>query len=1212
MSAHNAPTWCLSLTYLLENVDFFDKKDLRKLVAITLEKACATSERSNAIEDVVRHVVKFLTSVTRTRAIPRVLLLNEIWKHCLNNQKTVHNVLVNEIVKIDNSLHSLKFMLTSYKRSLYLPVIAVTNHFETIWHVDARTLLFKNPFLYCHLHAADPNGPEESYISTVLLNSCKLDVMCAVLDVPYSYKFFGARFSKCIVLTLQELTQNLTSEFNSPAFLKDYMSVLVRPLIEFVCMASFRDLINFNHLFHHLKLFLESDKPTLVKYLTVNLICECLPMSKSNFGAKTLECLSEVVCGLCSRVTSQVFEEAAPFMLLRALFLTWLQITNKYVDELAVFPKETPQPFQPFLDTYKKDVYESFSDAFSSDSAFFINIFAKNHEIVNKCYSKIMSCYSGNSEHVLQMPKGFTVSVDPSKIEADYGFFSQLKSFPLTQFCLFAMNHVFSCVEQDPKFVISPPLLDLLYLLTLGSLGNSIRFNHHVVVAFDRFRRLRAYNCLSALLDMLTFRPIPSLDVDLIILLIRLTSGLETTCLEHKELLVASTSLVTSVLCQIPKLSHYFAPTFVKLLSDLKFIYHYPDANLLFLYHMCQICHFYGPYSKLVNNLAAYVQNALSEVPHTWSPRVLGLFPTKIRDIYTAFTNFDNNGLNIVVQELKNASRLGQDGTELALLLKHSKYQRAFLCVILDHLLGDVCDEKLISAALKRVGPYNLLFSLRTMLYYIGIIRRFTQEDATVLANAFSELVNNLRVVQLDQLILAILLFYQNEENTFLLLLIVEKLLTCTRLSAAISFTNSEVIDFESAGSLFNFNLELHKRFPESFYPHQLRHKVPKDPFAPLAVYYGNVVFRLVFLVDLLILRFLEQPTSSHFLGMLTICRRFLRFHPSPIRSLQVTLGFFDDPLRGMPEERMALINAYLTRKYKPETLQVLFSSEFCNYINDGSVPSSIEFSKGLLSKLACGLSSSRVRLLRLYGKTPTEFQNYHVYQILTCCALEFQVLMDSNTFADTIVSIFLDANSSILTASSINFNTYFQAFGVLLAVLPRPFTVNCLYTIASRLTELYEPGPVFPNKPCFCDLYETTSAFDLSTAAIMLLLLRAHFQYAPLGYFLQLPNVLAEILAPAVHSEFHFLLLAAAITPSFQRILQERESFEIFEKIASMFVNLLSHINQNTPCFAHPALVTDFFFILKYKFLGDRVRDLFNAVIDSLKPELVDYLSSL
>ncbi|KAF1745368.1 hypothetical protein MXB_4143 [Myxobolus squamalis] len=1179
---HNsAPVWTTAVQHIINHNSFFDNKELRKLFYVFLEKAAILTERVPETDEVIRNISDFLTMISREGKIPRVLILNELSK---NNR--------------------------------YLPVIGVTNITESIWWVDSKTFLFKNSILFRHFHNFNSEEHEINYILNVFRNSYRYDVICTIFDVPKSSKHFGSTFYACLIRDFKDLSQDICQDTNSLSTAKDCMNILIRSFSEFICIGIFKDTINLHQLYKHMRKFLEENEtPTLIKSVAVTVIGECLPMCKANLGVHVLGELAGFIRTIYDSEIGVHVERPDSVFLLQSLFQTWMQIMYKCREELIFFNVEPPLAISQLITHYTENIISSIPDIFNSDYAFYINIFANRSFLINKCYAKLLSFYSGISGNIVKLPKGLEFRIDPEYMNINYAFFSQIKCFPLTQLCLYIVNYILSKAENEKIYIIPPPLLEILHLITLGDLGNSIRFVHNIITCFNKCIKMKAYYILNAFIEMFTYKSFLYIDISNVSILFRLVAGLETLCLEHKELLLYTNTFVVSLLTRIPKINHSFVPIFFQLFKNGGLAYHYPDVNMLFIYHMCHSCFFYGPHKKTITQLVAYIKSAIVDVPHTWNSHFLSRLPKEIQDVYQNILDFDQSEIMSSIMEIKRNASSGDVSAQLEKMLCHSKYQRSLLCVIFDNLMGEPLGTLILFGNLKLVRFYNLLYSIRVLIFYIVVVRKYTPDNTSMdkVVKSLIEMMWVLHIFTLDQMILSLLMFHYKGIGISTIFYLIEIFLSHENIGNCLSCLASSNGDDLNKYQLKN-NVEFHRKFYEYFDNSQINVNIGIDNKTDyqnptLPIYYGNLIYRLSFYIDLILWRSLETSEPEiHFKKMISVTWMFISYHPCPILSLFVILSYYNETIKNINEERDILIQFFLTRKYSHSVIEQIFTSELYSklYYPDKSFVNVVSFSEKILLKLASSLFYPRSKLITMYGKTVDEFQNYHSYQILVCCVLELLIFMDKSVFSNTIISIFLDNSSSIYNFNDhgIDFQHFIQAFGLILSIVPYDYVIECVQILASSVGMLQEfDSNADNNNPSLLDLTSDTYSTEFSTSSVIMLLFRSYLFHIPLG-------ILTTYFQPSVQTEFQFILITSSIIPCLQRFSDEADCLDIYINISTIFAQIIQFINDNTEKFIYPCLVSDFFYIVKYKYIGDKLKDIFNELSINFKPELKKYLS--
>ncbi|KII68348.1 Mediator of RNA polymerase II transcription subunit 23 [Thelohanellus kitauei] len=1010
------------------------------------------------------------------------------------------------MVKANETFRGLQALMTSSKRSIYIPLVGITNLDEDIWQLDYKDLLFYSPIIHSHLHNENRQAPEYAYIQNIIFKYQDIDIFLVVMKMAERHRQIGDIFSECLIHILDKLTDLFNNE---PCVTElegsEVYEVSVRRICEIISMVAMRNILNVGDIYCCIKQYFESKMVSNnVMVVGLTMIYDSITMNRSKIAPDLLLDMAQFVHCICFNHLNN--EEAClkKKSLFHAVTILWKQINNFMTEEFAYLEILIPKPVAFLLEIYSDNDIDISTDYLDSNIGFYLNLFATQIKVLNAYNNKLVNVYSSTeSGYPLKLPHNITIMVHPDYFNVNKSFLKNVRDYPLTH----------DAVEKDSKYIISPPLFELLYFLALGELGSSYRFIHTICAFFSKSISLKAYNSINILIEMFTYKNYNIRNIKYPTLIFRLCIGLDNICSHHRQLSVARSTLIVSMLNRFPKLDQSINPCFFKVQNDGNIFLSYPHVNILYIWHILQCLYLMGYKQNTPPYILDYIKNSLNDHPHTWGTSILSKCPQDLTFLYENTLDFNQEEILNAVNNVKaGAISDGKSGQ----FKMTTTYFRMVMCVILDRLIGEPIDDRFLFAILKKITNHNLIHAIRIMIFYI-ISKNFeiNSEEMAKIVEALCELIWDLDLITFDQLLLCLLTFHQHDRATVVVLHVISCIFDDRRLKTAFQSwldlqdkVSNTLDQFEAIGQFYDF-------YPECFDLSKLQSKFSYlddkiKPTEPAVVYFSNIVYRLAFYTDIIISRSLESPDPSLFtVKLLKQTKVMLKYHPNPIQSLISLMVYYSEILHREDSQLRVLVKKYLKYKYGTK-ISHIFSESFFSYLKSTAIKplsdphNHIMF---LITRVASSFGLSFFEAKQTFGETLEEFYGNHTLQFLTCGAIELIILVDKCVLANMVVTIFLE-NGFIKDIGDRGTDPeyYIQTFGMLLAIMPNTYRIEFTCCLASYLSTINESmsDAVCPS---FLKFDNTMKPIQYTPSIMILFLLRSYFYHMPIGYLLDLPK---------------------------------------------------------------------------------------------------------
>jgi mediator of RNA polymerase II transcription subunit 23 len=419
----------------------------------------------------------------------------------------------------------------------------------------------------------------------------------------------------------------------------------------------------------------------------------------------------------------------------------------------------------------------------------------------------------------------------------------------------------------------------------------------------------------------------------------------------------------------------------------------------------------------------------------------------------------------------------------------------------------------------------------------------------------------------------------------------------------------------------FDFFQEYHQRFRDSFNFEALAQRVnPAQPASPsqnaLPSYFGTICHRTLPILDQYFHRVFEMEIDQSggpavidsFNAVLAHCSILYKFHPKPITYLYQTLYNY------------SLLSAAIKRTFTRSILEHLKCESYSHlsqtYINikDEQFPQwcpDVNYYLGLIYNL--------VRVIDGVGQEPEfdpigfdwrfhEFTNPVHLTLYSMCIELMTLAVPPPDVGRYLFEIVTNPQSPVESKS---LPKCFNAVGLLLSHLPVSYSEIINQTILKTLSheqlliELdYSSG--FPFHIFTFSIHQNEPSSPIGRIITSVHAIWSHMGIAKLT---QMSALLRDLVRPQVKTELQLLFICHLIGPFFARL--EKERTRVLTDVVIQLYQIILQVSQITNI-VHADTIADMLYHIKYKHVGELIKQEIQQIIIHLPPNLKEKLKFL
>jgi len=413
-----------------------------------------------------------------------------------------------------------------------------------------------------------------------------------------------------------------------------------------------------------------------------------------------------------------------------------------------------------------------------------------------------------------------------------------------------------------------------------------------------------------------------------------------------------------------------------------------------------------------------------------------------------------------------------------------------------------------------------------------------------------------------------------------------------------VHFLKTFPIDHFNHEDYFRYHLNYHQQFPESFNFEILATKVqqPQEPTVkPLPVYFGNVCFRMLPVIDLFIHRYLEMELAEIETpqGCLdTILDSFVslyRFHHQPLTFVYQTLYCFTQ----LPAAKKRLLAVKIIREF--DAVRPAFwalSEKYLaipeeNFRPEANWEPDEDYWMHLLGRLVMRIDAigpdREFDSLSLDWRY-MEFTNSVNLTVFASCIEVMTLPCSIQKVTDSLIDLIVKPDSPIPVE---DIPKWFNAFGMITAHLPYEYSkvVNQAIITALNSPEILQiqPSAVYPSHNFSFSPEEQRESDNY--LARMITCVHACWSHMAIIQLTPLQKFLENEVRPILRTEMQLLFILHLISPFLSRL--EKERTRILSEVVVELYQLIHQIGQQVELI-HVDAIADLLYHIKYKYIGE------------------------
>ncbi|KRZ53019.1 Serine--tRNA ligase, cytoplasmic [Trichinella nativa] len=508
----------------------------------------------------------------------------------------------------------------------------------------------------------------------------------------------------------------------------------------------------------------------------------------------------------------------------------------------------------------------------------------------------------------------------------------------------------------------------------------------------------------------------------------------------------------------------------------------------------------------------------------------------------------------------------------------------------------------------KVLGPRKVLVHLKSLADFL--VYETNSADVNRCVDVLNRLIFKYAVVPLERFMLTMLLRDYEGNDAFYALLIVMLLVQRSEelrsaVADCVAMLPSDYWHCQDWNDKYQaYQIKHAERTWSQVYVELSRASLtPND--CPLPVYFGTRCLQMLPVVDLLLQKLVESPAAClKFLdSTLSILGPLYRFHPYPVSFLYSTFRFYEKRLVESPAIKQKLALAVHGACVPSRDDHWLLSAEFVGWVGQATdrgpwVPD-LNYYGALVRRLIDTFSEPRQQWSRKTDLRFVEFNNFQTHALYSICIELMSLPVGVVDVGNALVTLVTHWHS-LVDKNTVMY--WVNAIGLIFSALPisymEPFYQTILTTLCSD--HMNSINTDVSNK---LDFEKRSKLMEDCYPARILALCHAVWLHSTSGYLQLLPQALRSTWIPHVRSEGQFLYVCHLVAPFLQRFYQERTKFTM--DITTDLYQMLYNVDCEVGNWKYEDLICDFFYHVKYMYVGDSVRQDTDRIIPMLRPSL-------
>ncbi|VIO96759.1 Uncharacterized protein BM_BM3929 [Brugia malayi] len=566
------------------------------------------------------------------------------------------------------------------------------------------------------------------------------------------------------------------------------------------------------------------------------------------------------------------------------------------------------------------------------------------------------------------------------------------------------------------------------------------------------------------------------------------------------------------------------------------------------------------------------------------------------------------------VQEIIYAQGLAAE--EQLLKFFSGERRQTIFCVVYNMLFETKKIHPVIYSVLSSMNNKELTATINKFTdYFIFIFKKNLPSDDqqfTAMIGILNDMAFNLHLIPLDRLLISLVLHPTDDGATEIAMLIIHSLVGSypdlhNRITALVHIIPSNKIG-NSGAAFFNKMSEYYSQFPELSY-REMEAKMRREmqielgmrpieqstvnPELHMPIYYGNIMERILPIVDIILLRAIETVVADQLFTTLLMCfKPCYRYHPQPAAYMYSVLYCLDKTISHTVRARDFVLEicgqledrdgkyALLTPSFISDNHQLSLPSQFCQALVD------------------------RILQASNYAHQPPAF----VYKDWRFAEMP----PAGQALTGACIELLASPHAPVITAHALIDLVFIRplhqpyatinAVALILTALPVSFQQVFYDHIVSVLdSEALHGDP----SVCFGSLESECLLLTENQLLTNLALGHAYLQHCNTSSLAALPEFVRDQLAPKLVTEAQLIFVLRLVVPILQRFYDAKERSKQIQDLAVDVYKMTVKVNERVGLLKYEDSICDFLYHMKYMYVGDFVKNEAEQAIQRLSPSM-------
>lgn len=657
------------------------------------------------------------------------------------------------------------------------------------------------------------------------------------------------------------------------------------------------------------------------------------------------------------------------------------------------------------------------------------------------------------------------------------------------------------------------------------------------------------------------------------------------------------------------------------------------ELNRIFVLTIARAMHISGTEQQSTQWYEAIFKAIVEKTPMNWSKHTLEHFPPLLQQFFSQHPapTESKAALKQRVDEEYGKFKNMKSPNEILNYFGEPSSPNIFVCIIWRCLLETGRINQTCLLVLEKLGARALSNQIRVFADFF--VQQYSllgsDTDCSKRINCLHDMVWKYHVMSIDKLVLCLMLrcYEANEAQVCNLLITFLLLKNSTFRDRIHAFVQSIPSNYWVQSDWHQKHQAYYAKWPEKFYFEGLREatKSSSHNVAYLPVNFGNVCLRFLPVLDVIIHRFIElTPVGNGFENLLHNFGTLYKFHDRPITYLYNTLHYYNHTLAQRQTSKTKLVSVIIGAFSNIHPRNWCLSNTFLNYLNaeatSGDWKPDLEYYCCLVGRLVDTISGNSP--FPAFDWRFNEFSNASAHALHVTCVELMSLPVSNEEIGQALFSIIYKCGETSRGLDIVNnMQSWINAVALIISSLPESFGKILHAIICEVLTNNLSLKDVAPVGKSFTPDDSTPSSFPYSfycfksNAAscsvtlpdLVVSFSNAVWYHSNLGQLSLIPVFLRESLKPLVQNEAQFLFICRLLGPFLFRFYTEKPRCLL--EITKELYSLLDIVDKRSPHLYHVNTICDFFYHIKYMYVGDAIKQDVQHYVASLRPVLQNRL---